>query len=176
MIGAKNAESANNTVAETIGQIQALLSLAKENDAGSSRVFDVLPGLPCEVLLGEDTVIESEAFTTHGGSFVELPPGSGEPLKLYLIFYIGKKACGVWGYFFRRRRLGARGNLPRPSAAKMRDDFLNDSLLERYAAEVHMPQQQDNPGGAESGTDADAAQVVDARLLGEGLCTGIERC
>lgn len=31
-------------------------------------------------------------------------------------------------------------------------------------------------GGPESGTDADAAQVVDARLLGEGLCTGIERC
>lgn len=102
----KNAESANNTVAETIGQIQALLSLANENDAGSSRVFDVLPGLPCEVLLGEDTVIETEAFTTHGGSFVELPPGSGEPLKLYLIFYIGKKACGVWGYFFRRRSIG----------------------------------------------------------------------
>lgn len=169
----KRLRLANNTVAETVGQVQVMLSLDNENDAGSSRVFDVLPGLPCEVLLGDRTLVETEAFTTHGSSFVELPPGSEEPLMLHLISYIGKKVCGIRRYFYTRRRLGARGNLPQPSSAKKQDDCLYDSLLETDAAEAHVSQQQGNPGGIDGVADADAAQVVDAHLPGEGLCTAL---
>lgn len=151
---------ANNTVAETIGQVQVTLSLDNENTTGSIRVFEVLPGLPCEVLLGDPTLIETEAFTTHANAFVELCPGTEEPLRLYLITYIGKKLDKIWGYTFGRRRLGLRRNFPQPSAAKTRDDLYCDIIHEN----------EGNPRKA-----ADAAQVIAPSLPGGRTVHNIER-
>lgn len=73
----KRIQLADTTVVETIGQVRATLTL--ENGRSYSRLFDVLPGLASDVLIGETTLDEINAFTTLQNSFVDIPAGEGLP-------------------------------------------------------------------------------------------------
>ena len=83
----KRVSLANNTVAETIGQVQATLTLGD----GSTylKTFDVLPNLTSEVLLGQFTLEEINAFTFHRNSFVDVFAGQRH-LELSVLGYLGK--------------------------------------------------------------------------------------
>lgn len=83
----KRVRFADNTVAETIGQVQATLTLGD----GSTylKMFDVLPNLTSEVLLGQFTLEEIKAFTFHRNSFVDVFAGERH-LELSVLGYLGK--------------------------------------------------------------------------------------
>ena len=83
----KRVRFADNTVAETIGQVQATLTLGD----GSTylKVFDVLPNLTSEVLLGQFTLEEINAFTFHRNSFVDVFAGERH-LELSVLVDLGK--------------------------------------------------------------------------------------
>ena len=83
----KRVRFADKTVAETIGQVQATLSLGD----GSTylKVFDVLPNLTSEVLLGQFTLQEINAFTSHRDSFVDVFAGERH-LELSVLVDLGK--------------------------------------------------------------------------------------
>ena len=83
----KRVRFADNTVAETIGQVQATLTLGD----GSTylKVFDVLPNLTSEVLLGQFTLEEINAFQTHRSSFVDVFAGERH-LELSVLVDLGK--------------------------------------------------------------------------------------
>ena len=82
----KRVRFADNTVAETIGQVQATLTLGD----GSTylKTFDVLPNLTSEVLLGQFTLEEINAFTFHRNSFVDVFAGERH-LELSVLGYLG---------------------------------------------------------------------------------------
>lgn len=83
----KRIQVADSSVVESIGQVRAKLTLAD----GSSHVklFDVLPGLKSDVLLGEISLHEIEAFTVHESSFVEVFAGEHHS-ELFTLGYLGK--------------------------------------------------------------------------------------
>ena len=83
----KRVRFADNTVAETIGQVQATLTLGD----GSTylKTFDVLPNLTSEVLLGQFTLEEINAFTFHRNSFVDVF-AEERHLELSVLGYLGK--------------------------------------------------------------------------------------
>ena len=83
----KRVRFADKTVAETIGQVQATLTLGD----GSTylKVFDVLPNLTSEVLLGQFTLQEINAFTSHRDSFVDVFAGERH-LELSVLVDLGK--------------------------------------------------------------------------------------
>ena len=83
----KRVRFADNTIAETIGQVQATLTLGD----GSTylKVIDVLPKLTSEVLLGQFTLQEINAFTFHKDSFVDVFAGERH-LELSVLVDLGK--------------------------------------------------------------------------------------
>ena len=83
----KRVRFADNTIAETIGQVQATLTLGD----GSTylKVIDVLPKLTSEVLLGQFTLQEINAFTFHRDSFVDVFAGERH-LELSVLVDLGK--------------------------------------------------------------------------------------
>ena len=83
----KRVSFADNTVAETIGQVQATLTL--EDGSMYSKTFDVLPELTSDVLLGQFTLEEIKAFQIHKGSFVDVFAGERH-LELSVLGYLGK--------------------------------------------------------------------------------------
>ena len=69
----KRLQLADTTAAETIGQVEAELTL---NDGSTYlKTFDVLPGLMSDVLIGEDTLGELKIFTEHESSFIDVLGG-----------------------------------------------------------------------------------------------------
>lgn len=66
----KRVKLADATVVETIGMVRATLSL--QDGSKYQKAFDVLPGLLSEVVLGEGTLEEINAFTVHGSSFADI--------------------------------------------------------------------------------------------------------
>ena len=83
----KRVRFADNTVAETIGQVQATLTL--EDGSMYFKTFDVLPELTSDVLLGQFTLEEIKAFQVHRGSFVDVFAGERH-LELSVLGYLGK--------------------------------------------------------------------------------------
>ena len=83
----KRVRFADNTMAETIGQVQATLTL--EDGTMYSKTFDVLPELTSDVLLGQFTLEEIKAFQDHRGSFVDVFAGERH-LELSVLGYLGK--------------------------------------------------------------------------------------
>ncbi len=83
----KRVRFADNTIAETIGQVQATLTL--EDGSMYPRMFDVLPNLTSEVLLGQFTLEEISAFRFHRSSFVDVFAGERH-LELSVLGYLGK--------------------------------------------------------------------------------------
>ena len=83
----KRVRFADNTMAETIGQVQAKLTL--EDGSMYSKTFDVLPELTSDVLLGQFTLEEIKAFQVHKGSFVDVFAGERH-LELSVLGYLGK--------------------------------------------------------------------------------------
>ena len=83
----KRVRFADNTVAETIGQVQATLTLG--DGSKYLKVFDVLPNLTSEVLLGQFTLEEINAFTSHRDSFVDVFAGE-RYLELSVLVDLGK--------------------------------------------------------------------------------------
>lgn len=163
----KRVQFADSTIAETIGQVRADLSLTGDKGTNSSKVFDILPGLPSEVLLGQQTLEEIEAFTTHASSFSELDGGGKRPLELRLISFIGMKSCTFLKFFSRRYRLTAGAHpSPTPSTAMERNDLQFYSLLARDAAGTEILQPQSHTEGV--GSAAAIAQVVDAAPQNDG--------
>ena len=82
----KRIQFADRAVAESIGQVRATLTL--NNGSSYLKVFDVLPGLPTNVLLGECSLEEIDAFTVHESSFVEVIVGE-QRHELCMIEYLG---------------------------------------------------------------------------------------
>ena len=83
----KRVRFADNTMAETIGQVQATLTL--EDGSMYSKTFDVLPELTSDVLLGQFTLEEIKAFQIHRSSFVDVFAGERH-LELSVLGYLGK--------------------------------------------------------------------------------------
>ena len=83
----KRVRFADNTMAETIGQVQATLTL--EDGSMYSKTFDVLPKLTSDVLLGQFTLEEIKAFQIHRSSFVDVFAGE-RYLELSVLGYLGK--------------------------------------------------------------------------------------
>lgn len=98
----KRVQFADSTIAETIGQVRATLTL---KDGGSyMKVFDVLPDLTSDVLLGEVSLDEIDAFTIHESSFVQVITDK-HGHELCIIGYLGK----VNEFLARHLRLKRRG-------------------------------------------------------------------
>ena len=83
----KRVRFADNTMAETIGQVQATLTL--EDGSMYTKTFDVLPELTSDVLLGQFTLEEIKAFQIHRSSFVDVFAGERH-LELSVLGYLGK--------------------------------------------------------------------------------------
>ncbi len=83
----KRVRFADNTIAETIGQVKATLTL--EDGSIYPKTFDVLPNLTSEVLLGQFTLEEINAFTFHRNSFVDVFAGERHS-ELSVLGYLGK--------------------------------------------------------------------------------------
>ena len=83
----KRVRFADNSMAETIGQVQATLTL--EDGSIYSKTFDVLPKLTSDVLLGQFTLEEIKAFQIHRRSFVNVFAGERH-LELSVLGYLGK--------------------------------------------------------------------------------------
>ena len=83
----KRVRLADNTVAETIGQTSATITL--QDGSSYSKLFDILPQLTSEVLLGETTLEEIGAFTAHENSFVDVFADE-RFLELSVLGYLGK--------------------------------------------------------------------------------------
>lgn len=83
----KRVRFADNTKAETIGQVNATLTL--EDGSMYSKTFDVLPKLTSDVLLGQFTLEEIKAFQIHRSSFVDVFAGERH-LELSVLGYLGK--------------------------------------------------------------------------------------
>lgn len=85
--GRKRIQIADGSVVESIGQVRATLTLAD----GSSyvKLFDVLPELKSDVLLGEISLEEIEAFTVQQSSFVDVFAGERNN-ELCTLGYLGK--------------------------------------------------------------------------------------
>ena len=82
----KRVQLADATAAETIGQVEAELTL---NDGSTYlKSFDVLPGLMSEVLIGEDTLAELKIFTEHESSFIDVFSGERH-FELNILSYLG---------------------------------------------------------------------------------------
>ena len=69
----KSVRLADDTVAQTIGQVNATVMLA--DGSRYRRTFDVLPGLTSDVLFGDEFLEEIDAFALHEDSFVEVCVG-----------------------------------------------------------------------------------------------------
>ena len=82
----KRLQLADGTAAETIGQVKAELTL--HDGSTYLKMFDVLPGLTSEVLIGEDTLAELEIFTEHEGSFIDVLCGERH-FELSILSYLG---------------------------------------------------------------------------------------
>ena len=139
----KRVRFADNTVAETIGQVQATLTLCD----GSTylKVFDILPNLTSDVLLGQFTLEEINAFTFHRNSFVDVFAGERH-LELSVLGYLGyvneflarklKRVPGRKGQMQKQgkspqydlKRLELPLSLGLASLAKQQDDDLMEAL------------------------------------------------
>ena len=83
----KRVQFADTTEAETIGQVRATITL--KNGSRFEKIFDVLPGLTSDVLLGDATLEEMEAFTFHENSFVDVFAGQRH-FDFNVLTYIGR--------------------------------------------------------------------------------------
>ena len=77
---------ADATAPETIGQVKAKLTL--HDGSTYFRIFDVLPGLMSEVLIGEDTLAELNIFTEHESSFMDVWGGERH-FELSILSHLG---------------------------------------------------------------------------------------
>ena len=83
----KRIRLADDTTAETIGQVKAELTL--HDGSTYLKTFDVLPGLMSEVLIGEDTLAELKIFTEHESSFMDVFAGDRH-FELSILCYLGR--------------------------------------------------------------------------------------
>ena len=83
----KRVQLADATVADTIGQVKAELTLP--DGSTFSKTFDVLPGLTSEVLIGEDTLAKLNVFTEHESSFMDVLGGERH-LELSILSHLGR--------------------------------------------------------------------------------------
>ena len=108
----KRVRFADNTIAETIGQVQATLTL--EDGSVYPKMFDVLPDLTSEVLLGQFTLEEISAFRSHRSSFVDVYAGERH-LELSVLGYLGKVneflACKLRRVHRRKGQMQKQGKL-----------------------------------------------------------------
>ena len=139
----KRVRFADNTMAETIGQVQATLTL--EDGSMYPKMFDVLPNLTSEVLLGQFTLEEISAFRFHRDSFVDVFAGERH-LELSVLGYLGKVneflACKLKRVHRRRSQTQKQGKLLQyylkhlgfplilglASLAKQQDDDMMEAL------------------------------------------------
>lgn len=68
----KRIRLADQSQAETIGQVKVTIELGDGLENVYERVFDVLPGLTSEILFGEDFLGLIDAFCSHESSFVTI--------------------------------------------------------------------------------------------------------
>ena len=108
----KRVRFADNTTAETIGQVQATLTL--EDGSMYPKMFDVLPKLTSEVLLGHFTLEEIGAFRFHRSSFVDVYAGERH-IELSVLGYLGKVneflACKLKRVHRRKGQMQKQGKL-----------------------------------------------------------------
>ena len=142
----KRVRFADNTIAETIGQVQATLTL--EDGSMYPKIFDVLPSLTSEVLLGQFTLEEISVFRFHRDSFVDVFAGERH-LELSVLEYLGKVneflACKLKRGHRKRSQTPKQGKLLQyhlkhlgfplilgiASLAKQQDDELMEALQAR---------------------------------------------
>ncbi|KAF7512685.1 hypothetical protein GJ744_000252 [Endocarpon pusillum] len=80
---------ADRTVGETIGQITANIVLGDAGGQSYLRTFHVFPGLSSDVLLGENILQQTQAFSTLQSSFVDNLMEAG-PLELKRLIWMGR--------------------------------------------------------------------------------------
>lgn len=85
----KRIKLADQTQAETIGQVKAMITIGDGSENVYERVFDVLPGLTSEVLFGEDFLELIDAFCSHESSFVMIPTTKRHHCELNILENLG---------------------------------------------------------------------------------------
>ena len=108
----KRVRLADGTTTDTIGQVRATLTM--KDRSSYERVFDVLPALTSDVVLGEPTLEGIGAFTLHEYSFVDVLAGE-RYLELSVLGYLGK-VNEFLARNLRRRRRGRQAQQQRKSA------------------------------------------------------------
>ena len=88
---------ADGTMAQTIGQVTATLSM--QNGDNYLKVFDILPELISDVVLGEATLAQIDAFKLHSDAFVDVCDGDHH-LELAILVSLGSVSQSL-AYHFR---------------------------------------------------------------------------
>ena len=96
----KRVQFADTSIGETIGQVEATMTLS--DGRAHTRLFDVLPGLKSDVVLGTATLAETEVFTAYEDCFTEVLAGERH-FKLNILSYLDK----VNNFLARSIRVGA---------------------------------------------------------------------
>ena len=92
----KRVELADGTVAQTIGQVTAIVEL--EDGYRQGRKFDVLPGLTSDVLFGDEFLDGIDAFASYEDSFVDTSVGRRH-LELNVLVSLGSVSDYLKGKF-----------------------------------------------------------------------------
>ncbi|KAH0541717.1 hypothetical protein FGG08_003809 [Glutinoglossum americanum] len=80
---------ANGSIAHTIGSVQVSVVLGEDGDSFDLRDFEVLPNLPCDVILGEDFLYDTNAFNTFESFFIDTDYHS-DYFELNRIIFLGR--------------------------------------------------------------------------------------
>ncbi|KAL9069455.1 MAG: hypothetical protein Q9161_005506 [Pseudevernia consocians] len=140
----KRVRLADGTTTDTIGQVSATLTM--KDRSSYERVFDVLPALTSDVVLGEPTLEGIGAFTLHEDSFVDVLAGE-RYLEVSVLGYLGK-VSEFLARNIRRRRRGRQAQ-QQPSLAKRQDNAMTDALhAEDLETERRQQQQARNEAAA----------------------------
>lgn len=83
----KRVQFADTTTAEMLGQVEAMVAM--KDGHCCKRLFDVLPGLTSDVILGASTLTDLEVFTAYEESFEDIEAGE-RFLELSILSYLGK--------------------------------------------------------------------------------------
>ena len=122
--GIRQIQLADRSIAQTMGKVLVTLRLADNRQF--LKFFDILPGLTSDVLLGQDTLEDIEAFTSLKDSFVEVPVGTSQA-ELNIIFDLGPIAK----FFarFDKREISSPSTTKPPSTGK---SFINPDAAQNF--------------------------------------------
>ena len=98
----KRVEMGDRSVAETIGQTSATITL--DDGTEWNRVFDVLPNLTSGIVLSDESLETMEIWTRYEASFIDIFTDQARNLELNILVYLGEVAKSVSRLIKRQQR------------------------------------------------------------------------